>query len=138
MDLIATFLSVVSLTLSIPTLRFKGKFSMRRGSQCFWVTAKIVNRFITSHNAWTASDSEGRIMNPSLNLFNISLCVNSIISVVNADTWVPRMMAVSSVFIDQASPTWAGMPYTMYYLIGADTESLATSVNAHRVPHFWE
>ena len=90
------YLSVVLLTLGVPTSGFFNRLNIRCRQRWSWGTAIIRESFRFSPNIRTASFAGGGVLKPSLILLCISHWMNVAISGMQAEAWDPLEMEFSS------------------------------------------
>ena len=75
----AKYLSLVTLTLVVPSLGFSNRLKMRRGWRCAWGTAAMRESLGFILKICTASAAGRRIMNPSCTFLFTPLRMNTVI-----------------------------------------------------------
>ena len=113
----AISLSVVLLTLGVPSSIFADRLRMRRSSWFSWGTADIRYSFIFSPNHLAASTTDKMMLNLSCTRCRISPQMNAVILGVHVYAWGPFAVARSREPIIHAGTVCNGMPSSTYFRI---------------------
>ena len=106
----ATSLSIVSLTLGLPSSGFTDSLRIRYSQRYAWGSTMMWESLIFTPKKRTATAAGRRMLNPSCILRCISPRISLTIYRVHCKAWGPFEISVSSAQLCHGSPVCTGMP----------------------------
>ena len=131
----AIYLSVVPFTLGIPLSGCSGRFRIRHGRSCAWVTAAMREILSLSPNFRTVSAAGKRMLKPSCTLRCIPPRVNPTISGVHSDARGPFFVALSRASLYQGGHVQTSIPSSTYNCRRAAARWKTAAVSVPNLPH---